>query len=364
MDDTRSSRLEAVASGEGEDPRADASLDPRRSGASRLVASMSDTRRRSPRSTTPATLDLLVVVSSYPDRLASAYLKKTSGLRRGTSGVGPLRLSRQIAYSSLVRGLYRARSRRAGLRCSLWLLKGGTGSGIGAISQLLSSHAPAFADFELPSSDPAANALHILSLIKCGSLRRLYSPYPLQVIRYLACPSWCGPSALMSLFDSFRPQITSPSVLQPTPPAPFDIRTGPRHIGRVGSLLQDPLRYPSHTREPRPCVRRGRLAGVGIMARYGRRGLRLQSVRRHPFSPNQLTDGGRIEPGGPQIDVGAGLHARAMPVSHGSLAAGTYQSSAFFISIEGSDRQLLFFGDVEPGGSGRPAASFRLTLPA
>jgi cAMP phosphodiesterase len=53
-----------------------------------------------------------------------------------------------------------------------------------------------------------------------------------------------------------------------------------------------------------------------------------------------------------------------MPVSHGSLAAGTYQSSAFFISIEGSDRQLLFFGDVEPGGSGRPAASFRLTLPA
>lgn len=38
-----------------------------------------------------------------------------------------------------------------------------------------------------------------------------------------------------------------------------------------------------------------------------------------------------------------------MPCSHGCAGADAYESSAFFISTETSDRQLLFFGDVEPG---------------
>lgn len=49
-----------------------------------------------------------------------------------------------------------------------WKLTMCTGSGVGALAQLLATQTSSFDDFQLPSADPAANALHILSLIRCA----------------------------------------------------------------------------------------------------------------------------------------------------------------------------------------------------
>lgn len=56
-----------------------------------------------------------------------------------------------------------------------------------------------------------------------------------------------------------------------------------------------------------------------------------------------------LESDGEYAEVGHGLSVRAMPVSHGCTSGSElYESTAFFIRHSATDKEFLFFGDVEP----------------
>ncbi|EJD53341.1 cyclic-AMP phosphodiesterase [Auricularia subglabra TFB-10046 SS5] len=56
-----------------------------------------------------------------------------------------------------------------------------------------------------------------------------------------------------------------------------------------------------------------------------------------------------LEADGEYTEIGHGLSVRAMPVSHGCTSGSElYGSTAFFIRNRATDREFLFFGDVEP----------------
>ncbi|KZV94048.1 cyclic-AMP phosphodiesterase [Exidia glandulosa HHB12029] len=56
-----------------------------------------------------------------------------------------------------------------------------------------------------------------------------------------------------------------------------------------------------------------------------------------------------LQHNGEHVEIGHGLSARAMPISHGCTSAGKlYESTAFFVRNDVAEKEFLFFGDVEP----------------
>jgi len=75
------------------------------------------------------------------------------------------------------------------------------------------------------------------------------------------------------------------------------------------------------------------------------------AVRQEELAPDFFYRYKPISPRDDYVRVAHGISARVMPVTHGACAQtvhGTYESSAWFVRNDGTGREFLFFGDVEP----------------